>query len=60
METLSRGDTDSDDCSAVFFLEFTEAAPVYDARDHVPHVECLSEVSANNTMQLVRGIYWIL
>jgi hypothetical protein len=44
----------------VFLLELAEAAPIYQSRDHLPHVEWLAEVRADYPVQLVRRIERIL
>lgn len=43
--------TYSDDGRAVFLLEFTEAAAIDYACDDISHVESLSEVGSDNTME---------
>ena len=42
-----------DNCRPVLLLELPEPTAVHDARNDVPHIERLSHIRANNTMQLL-------
>ena len=55
-----RKGTNRHDGLPVFLLKLAEAAPVHQSRDHLPHVERLTEVRADYPVQLARRIERIL